>query len=99
MKTMSDTMQKSNNASDLTDVGAFWKKEKNGKQFLSGKVKIGSGEYTAFIFKNNKTKPNQPDYRLTLSDLSEDLKPESKAKKPQQSESPQEVDNQDDIPF
>lgn len=97
---MSETKQKNNNASDLTDTGAFWKKEKNGKQFLSGKVKIGNGEYTAFIFKNNKSKPNQPDYRLTLADLPEDLKPESqKVPKKEKQEDVQDLENQDDIPF
>jgi|694.fasta_scaffold03611_22 hypothetical protein len=97
---MSETKQKNNNASDLTDTGAFWKKEKNGKQFLSGKVKIGNGEYTAFIFKNNKSKPNQPDYRLTLADLPEDLKPESqKVPKKEKQEDSVDLENQDDIPF
>lgn len=95
---MSETNSKNNSASDLTDVGAFWKKEKNGKQFLSGKVKIGNSEFTAFIFKNNKTKPNQPDYRLTLSDLDEDLKPASQ-KAPKQEVVSSDSENQDDIPF
>jgi hypothetical protein len=95
---MSETNNKNNSASDLTDVGAFWKKEKNGKQFLSGKVKIGNSEFTAFIFKNNKTKPNQPDYRLTLSDLDEDLKPVSQ-KAPKQEVESSDPENQDDIPF
>lgn len=97
---MSETNQKSDKVSDLVDVGAFWKKDKNGKQFLSGKVKIGDGEYTAFIFKNNKTKPNQPDYRLAVSDLSEDLKPASaKRTKTEAVAASADVDNQDDIPF
>jgi hypothetical protein len=95
---MSETNNKNNSASDLTDVGAFWKKEKNGKQFLSGKVKIGNSEFTAFIFKNNKTKPNQPDYRLTLSDLDEDLKPVSQ-KAPKQEAVSSDSENQHDIPF
>lgn len=95
---MSETKQKNKNASDLTDTGAFWKKEKNGKQFLSGKVKIGNGEYTAFIFKNNKSKPNQPDYRLALADLPDDLKPESQ-KVPKVAEETSDSENQDDIPF
>jgi uncharacterized protein (DUF736 family) len=97
---MSETKQKNGKASDLTDLGAFWKKEKNGKQFLSGKVKIGDGEFTAFIFKNNKTKPNQPDYRLTLADLPESLKPDvaQKNNKPS-SEAVVDSENQDDIPF
>lgn len=96
---MSETKQKNNKASDLTDVGAFWKKEKNGKQFLSGKVKIGDGEFTAFIFKNNKTKPNQPDYRLTLAELSEDLKPAAQKNSKPSADTQDETENQDDIPF
>ena len=95
---MSETTKKNNEASTLTDVGAFWKKEKNGKQFLSGKVKIGSAEFTAFIFKNEKTKPNQPDYTLTLSDLPDELKPEKLVKAVK--EEPTAIsENQDDIPF
>ena len=65
---------------------------------MSGKVKIGNSEFTAFIFKNNKTKPNQPDYRLTLSDLDEDLKPASQ-KAPKQEVVSSDPENQDDIPF
>lgn len=100
---MSETKNKSNNASDLTDLGAFWKKTKNGKSFLSGKLKIGNREFTAFIFSNNKNKPNQPDYRLTVSNLDEDLLPEiaglDKAKSKTQSSPEQSDSNQDDIPF
>lgn len=95
---MSEEKNKNKKASDLTSVGAFWKKEKNGKQFLSGKVKIGSGEFTAFIFKNDKSKPNQPDYRLTISDLEDSLKPESQ-KEYKSSQNNIEIENNDDIPF
>lgn len=104
MKTMSETKNTSNNQSDLTDLGAFWKKSKNGKNFLSGKLKIGNREFTAFIFSNNKNKPNQPDYRLTVSNLDEDLLPEiagldkAKAKSTDQSADIS-SENQDDIPF
>lgn len=93
--------QAENKNSDLTDIGAFWKKEKNGKSFLSGKVKIGGNDYTAFIFKNNKSKPNQPDYRLTLSNLEDDLKPTS-SKNGGEATTKQvdaDIENQDDIPF
>jgi hypothetical protein len=91
--------------SNLVDIGAFWKKTKNGKTFLSGKVKISDKEFVAFIFNNNKSKPNQPDYRLVLSDLDEDLKPLDKKSKPtaKNNHSDQSIDdsveNQDDIPF
>jgi len=95
--------QAENKNSDLTDIGAFWKKEKNGKSFLSGKVKIGGNDYTAFIFKNNKSKPNQPDYRLTLSNLEDDLKPASSKNggggKAPTKQVDADIDNQDDIPF
>ena len=53
--------------SDLVEVGAFWKKVKDGKTFLSGKVKLGDKEYTAFIFPNKKGKDTHPDYRLSLA--------------------------------
>jgi hypothetical protein len=98
---MEDKKQKNKEASNLTDIGAFWKKNKNGKNFLSGKVKISNKEFTAFIFSNNKSKPNQPDYRLTVSDLDDDLKPEMvDSNKAQKHESNQSIaDNQDDIPF
>jgi hypothetical protein len=99
---MSETKQKSKEASDLVDLGAFWKKSKNGKNFLSGKLKIGNREFTAFIFSNNKSKPNQPDYRLTVSNLDEDLLPESAGldkAKPKEEKVTADTDNQDDIPF
>jgi uncharacterized protein (DUF736 family) len=67
---MADT-QTSNGKSDLTEVGAFWKKVKDGKTFLSGKVKIGDKEYTAFIFPNKKGKDTHPDYRLSVAGLEE----------------------------
>lgn len=99
---MSEIKNKTNSASDLTDLGAFWKKNKNGKNFLSGKLKIGGREFTAFIFANNKSKPNQPDYRLTVSNLDEDLVPDSGEAKKAKSAPSQNLDpsdNQDDIPF
>lgn len=102
-------MSKENNtnsgSSDLTDVGSFWRKEgKTGNKFLSGEVRIGDATYKAFIFPNKKTKDTHPDYRLSLAELSEDMKPpqfgaartESKpaVKKAVAPEEPQ-----DDIPF
>jgi uncharacterized protein (DUF736 family) len=96
---MSNKENANNGASDLTDVGVFWKKvNKAGKTFLSGKVKIGTAEYTAFVFTNNKSKPNQPDYRLTLSELDEELKPPTQ-QKPQNDLPKGDNENQDDIPF
>lgn len=97
---MSETKEKNNKTSDLTDIGAFWKKTKNGKSFLSGKVKISNREFTAFIFSNNKSKPNQPDYRLTISDLDEDLKPIiAGLDKPKEKTEVSVDTSQDDIPF
>lgn len=94
-----------NGGSDLTNIGAFWKKDKSGKKFLSGKIKLGEKEYTAFVFSNKKDKDNHPDYRLVLSELDEDLiPPAEKARrdnKPAQASTtpaPAEVAD-DDIPF
>jgi hypothetical protein len=59
----------------LTDVGSFWKKTKDGKTYLSGQVRIGDQTYNAFVFTNQKKKDTHPDYRLTISNLPEDMKP------------------------
>lgn len=99
----------SDKKSDLTDVGAFWKKDNNGKKFLSGKVKIGDTEYTAFIFPNKKEKDTHPDYRLAIAELPEDLKPPDKreaavaeraaAKAKSSKSAPAAEANDDEIPF
>ena len=47
-------------------IGALWIKEKNGKNFLSGKVEIDGIEYPISVFENKKTKDNHPDYRISL---------------------------------
>lgn len=100
MNTKSENTKSENKNSELTDVGAFWKKTKNGKSFLSGKLKIGDREFTAFIFSNNKNKPNQPDYRLTVSNLDSDLIPETISSNKQKEKTVQaDTENQDDIPF
>ncbi len=102
---MTDKNNTSNRASDLTDIGAFWRKEKNGNKFLSGKVKIGDNEFTAFIFPNKKGKDTHPDYRLALAELPDELKPEDKRdaavaerNAAKQSAKPS-TENDDEIPF
>ena len=77
--------------SDLVEVGAFWKKTKDGKTFLSGKVKLGDKEYTAFIFPNKKAKDIHPDYRLSLAAYS----PVEETQSAEQATS----GSEDDIPF
>lgn len=102
---MSDNKERS----VLTNVGAFWKKTKNGKQFLSGNVQLGDSKFNALIFKNDKSKPTQPDYRLVIADLSDELVPSlegapskgNKAKSVAQKAPVNDVDSDsyDDIPF
>lgn len=92
-----------NGGSDLTNIGAFWKKEKTGKRFLSGKIKLGEKEYTAFVFSNKKDKDNHPDYRLVIAELDEELIPASekarKESKPAQNAPAPAEAAEDDIPF
>jgi uncharacterized protein (DUF736 family) len=59
----------------LTEVGSFWKQTRGGSTFLKGSVKLGDREFKAFIFPNKKTKDTHPDFRLSISDLDEDLMP------------------------
>lgn len=53
--------------SDFTDkwqdIGALWP-TKSGKGY-NGKIKLADGsELKINVFKNNKTKPNQPEYKI-----------------------------------
>lgn len=57
-----------NSKSDFTEVGALWVKEKNGKQFLSGKTKVAlPAGISINIFKNNfKVEGDtKPDYTIS----------------------------------
>ena len=47
----------------LVNLGALWKNEKNGNQFLSGNF----GNATIFVFKNKwKKKDTDPDYKIMV---------------------------------
>lgn len=53
--------------SKFVEVGALWIREKNGKQYLSGKLKVAlAANSPLIIFKNDyKNKENQPDYKVS----------------------------------
>ena len=61
---MSDT-QKNNEWSER-EIGALWKREGRNQKYLTGKMKQPDGsEQQVVIFSNkNKTKDNQPDFRV-----------------------------------
>ena len=66
---MSDT-QKNNNEWSEREIGAFWKREGKNQKYLTGKIKNGDGtEQQVVVFSNkNKTKDNQPDFRIYKSE-------------------------------
>ena len=50
------------------EVGALWKRSGPNQKYLTGKVKVDGVEKNVVIFSNkNKTKDNQPDFRVYLS--------------------------------
>jgi uncharacterized protein (DUF736 family) len=50
------------------EVGALWKRSGPNQKYLTGKVKVEGVEKNVVIFSNkNKTKDNQPDFRVYLS--------------------------------
>ena len=65
---MSDT-PKSNEWSER-EIGALWKREGKNQKYLTGKMKNADGsEQQIVIFSNkNKTKDNQPDFRVYKSE-------------------------------
>ncbi len=65
---MSDT-QKNNEWSER-EIGALWKREGRNQKYLTGKMKNADGtEQQVVIFSNkNKTKDNQPDFRVYKSE-------------------------------
>lgn len=65
---MSDT-QKNNEWSER-EIGALWKREGRNQKYLTGKMKSADGtEQQVVIFSNkNKTKDNQPDFRVYKSE-------------------------------
>ena len=50
-------------------IGGLWIKQgKNGKPYMSGKIKIGGNEYPLVIFGNDKgDNPSRPDYKVYMS--------------------------------
>ena len=46
------------------DIGALWLRQGAKGEFLSGIVTIDNVAHQIIAFKNNKTKPNQPDWRV-----------------------------------
>jgi uncharacterized protein (DUF736 family) len=65
---MSDT-QKTSEWSER-EIGALWKREGRNQKYLTGKMKNADGtEQQVVIFSNkNKTKDNQPDFRVYKSE-------------------------------
>lgn len=65
---MSDT-QKTSEWSER-EIGALWKREGRNQKYLTGKLKQADGtEQQVVIFSNkNKTKDNQPDFRVYKSE-------------------------------
>jgi len=49
------------------NIGVLWSKTKGKNSFLSGIIKIYNQEYRIVCFKNRKTNPKQPDYKIYLS--------------------------------
>ena len=59
------------------ELGALWKKkDKNGKQYLTGSINVFPfGQINITIFENSyKTKDNQPDYKLLYTPKEADNK-------------------------
>ena len=67
---MSDTNKSNNNEWSEREIGALWKREGKNQKYLTGKVKQADGsEQQVVIFSNkNKTKDNQPDFRVYKSE-------------------------------
>ena len=65
---MSDTQK--NNEWAEREIGAFWKREGKNQKYLTGKIKSSDGtEQQVVVFSNkNKTKDNQPDFRVYKSE-------------------------------
>lgn len=60
----------------LKRIGALWnKKDKSGKDFMSGTLDLGAlGEAKIMIFKNEKKEENHPDWAAQLLVESEEEK-------------------------
>ena len=66
---MTDT-NKTNSEWSEREIGALWKREGRNQKYLTGKMKGADGtEQQVVIFSNkNKTKDNQPDFRVYKSE-------------------------------
>ena len=66
---MSDTNKSTSEWSER-EIGALWKREGRNQKYLTGKMKNSDGsEQQVVIFSNkNKTKDNQPDFRVYKSE-------------------------------
>jgi len=55
-----------------TKIGAAWWREKNGNNYLSGKIRIDGKEHYIALFQNGfKQAEKQPDFNILLSDRDE----------------------------
>lgn len=70
----------------LRPIGALWKKKKGDNSYLSGKIEASKleemginlpNDLQILVFKNEKQKENQPDYRIQLSIPDNELPPVS----------------------
>lgn len=60
--------------SDSKDIGALWRKEKDGKEYMTGTITIGDTAHEIVVFKNGfKEKPNQSDWRIYKSKPREEV--------------------------
>lgn len=81
---------------DPNEIGALWYKTYgNGKQYMTGKLTIGSLELIIVCFQNaSKQKDTHPDWRVLISKPKEQEPPQQVKPPPRQTASPTE-----DIPF
>ena len=53
-----------------TKVGALWKREKNGKPYLSGQIELNGKKINIFVFKNDhKEQEKHPDFVINSFDV------------------------------
>ena len=83
---MSDTPK--NNEWSEREIGALWKREGKNQKYLTGKMKNSDGtEQQVVIFSNkNKTKDNQPDFRVYKSEPAQATASESSSSSSQEQE-------------
>jgi len=80
---------------ELKDVGALWAKEGKSGTFLSGEMNKEGIDLKILVFKNKKSKPNHPDYRISMRE--EDIP----AQNPAKVDASQDIESFDDptLPF